>query len=180
MQTSQELSEYLDEVSAANANAAIDAAGDRRLAINAIMTLGGFFGTLHCALFEAGAIAEKSDDVWKESLAIESPPYRVLRDAAYALKHGNLTHKKARLIRKPDKIFTMPASFDGAAFDRSASDSQTVWIETPCHDYRADERIKSVLDLARTWLGKIQPWEGAAHLPARVASCITVDSPPRR
>jgi len=36
--------------------------GDVRLAINAIMTLDGFFGMLHAALYQTGTILERSDD----------------------------------------------------------------------------------------------------------------------
>jgi hypothetical protein len=44
---------------------------------------------------------------------------------------------------------TMPAGFDAATFDRSACDTETVWIETDDNDYRAAEMIKEVLQFAR-------------------------------
>lgn len=124
--TSRELSEYFEEVAAANAKVAIANPGDRRLAINAIMTLDAFFGALHSELLQAGAIAEKSDDKWKEMLAEASHHYRLLRDTAYALKHGNLTRPTPRLVRKSDSVFTMPGAFQPGAFQPDAFDTGRV------------------------------------------------------
>jgi hypothetical protein len=98
-----EISQYFEEVAGANANAAIENHGDRRLAINAIMTLDGFFGTLHTELCKLEIVSEKSDAKWKETLAHGCQHYRVLRDTAYALKHGTLEHKKPRLVRRSDQ-----------------------------------------------------------------------------
>ena len=148
--------EYFNQVAAENARAAIDHPGDLRLAINAIMTLDGFFGTLHVELYEAGLVTEPVDDQWKEKLAGDNKHYRLLRDSAYALKHGRLDNRKPRLVRRPEQIMTMPASFDAAAWDRSAFDTETVWIETEDNDYRADEMIKEVLQFARERLDDLK------------------------
>jgi hypothetical protein len=43
----------------------------------------------------------------------------------------------------------MPAGFDAAAWNRSAFDTETVWIETELTDYRADVMIQHVLQFAR-------------------------------
>jgi hypothetical protein len=149
-----ELSEYFEEVAAKNAKCAIEHPGDRRLAINAIMTLDGFFGTLHGKLLQTRVICDETDDLWKESLTHGCQHYRVLGDTAYALKHGALTHPKPRLVRRSDQVVAMPAAFDRSAFDRSAFDTERVWIEAKDTDYRADDVIKSVLKLARDWLSK--------------------------
>jgi hypothetical protein len=140
--------EYFDQVANLNALDAAAHPGDLRLAINAIMTLDGFFGMLHAVLYRTRVILERSDDQWKENLARENEDYRLLRDAAYMLKHGSLDDRKPRLVRRPEQILTMPASFDAAAFDRGAFDTETVWIETEANDYRADEMIKRVLQFA--------------------------------
>ena len=71
------------------------------------------------------------------------------------LKHGRLDDRKPRLVRRSDQILTMPASFDAAGFDRGAFDTETVWIETGGNDYRADEIIKEVLQLARDQLATV-------------------------
>jgi hypothetical protein len=101
-----EVFQYFEEVAGANAKAAMQNPGDRRLAINAIMTLDGFFGTLHTELFKLGHVLDSLDDKWKETLSRSCQHYRVLRDAAYALKHGTLDHPKPRLVRRSDQILT--------------------------------------------------------------------------
>jgi hypothetical protein len=141
--------EYFSQVTAENARTAVERPGDLRLAINAIMTLDGFFGSLHAELYEVGLVQERADDQWKEKLARGNKYYRLLRDSAYALTHGRLDDRKPRLVRRPDQIMTMPAGFDAATFDRSAFDTETVWIETDDNDYRAAEMIKEVLQFAR-------------------------------
>jgi hypothetical protein len=141
--------EHLDQVAGPNALDAIKSPGNVRFAINAIMTLDGFFGMLHAALFARGRIQERSDDQWKEVLAKDNDHYRRLRDAAYMLKHGLLSHPKPRLIRKPEQILAMPGSFDAATVDRAGFDTETVWLACEDTDYRADEMIKNVLQLAR-------------------------------
>src|SRR5262249_45822178 len=149
-----EISEYFKEVAEANAKTAIDNPGDRRLTINAIMTLDGFFGTLHTELFRLGVLPNKSDDKWKETLAVSCHHYRVLRDAAYALKHGVLTRSAPRLVKRSDQVVTMPGAFQGNAFQSGGFQKETVWIEAEDTDYRAAEVIKAVLALAREWLDK--------------------------
>jgi hypothetical protein len=119
------------------------------LAINAIMTLDGFFGTLHAELYEAGLVQERVDDQWKEKLAGENKHYRLLRDCAYALKHGRLDDRKPRLVRRPGQILAIPTGFDGATCDGGAFDTETVWIETADNDYRAAEMMREVLQFAR-------------------------------
>jgi hypothetical protein len=121
-----EIFQYFEEVAGANAKAAIENPGDRRLAINAIMTLDGFFGTLHTELFKLGAAPDKSDDKWKETLGRGCHHYRVLRDTAYALKHGTLDHQKPRLVRRSDQVVTTPGAFQSNAFQAAAFHTETV------------------------------------------------------
>jgi hypothetical protein len=123
------LRKYFEQVAGENAKQAIERPGDLRLAINAILTLDGFIGSAHAWLFEAGVVKEKSDDRWKETLAEGSKSYRVLRDAAYALKHGNLTHSKPRLVTKSEHVQTLPGAFDGRYFQQNAFQTERVWIE---------------------------------------------------
>jgi hypothetical protein len=51
-------SDYFNEVAAENASLATSYPSDLRLAINAIMTLDGFFGSLHAELLQTGKITE--------------------------------------------------------------------------------------------------------------------------
>jgi hypothetical protein len=128
--------------------------GDLRQAINAIMTLDAFFGILHADLYAKGTLKESRDDDWKEKLAQKNDDYRLLRDAAYALKHGELKHPKPRLVRRPDQLFKMPGAFQSNAFQRGAFQMEQVWIETDVTDHRADGVINSVTQFARAQLSK--------------------------
>jgi hypothetical protein len=152
---SANLTEYLEEVAAENARQSIANPSDRRLAVNAIMTLDGFFGSLHADLRSNGLVEDERDDTWKESIAIANKMYRVLRDSAYALKHGQLTGSKPRLVRRHNQILTMPAAFD-AGFYPGAFHTEVVWIEAEDTDYRADEVIARVLEIAREELSQIK------------------------
>jgi hypothetical protein len=88
-------------------------------------------------------------------VAQQNEDYRLLRDCAYALKHGYLTKPKPRLVRRSDQIFPMPESYDAATFDRSAFDVETIWIQAEDTDYRADEVIKEVAGFARERLSDL-------------------------
>jgi hypothetical protein len=150
-----EIFDYFEEVADANAKAAIARPGDRRLAINAIMTLDGFFGTLHTELFELGIVPEKLDADWKETLGSDCQYYRVLRDTAYALKHGTLKYKKPRLVRRSDQLVKRRGAFQSNAFQASAFHTDRVWIEAEDNDYEAYKVIKTVLALASELLAKV-------------------------
>src|SRR4029453_12390266 len=58
--------EYFRQVPAENARTAVERPGNLRLAINAIMTLDGFCGSLHAELYEVGLFQERADTQWKE------------------------------------------------------------------------------------------------------------------
>jgi len=79
----------------------------------------------------------------------------MLRDAAYALKHGVLTHPKPRIVRKSEQVQTLPGAFDGAVFQQNACQTELVWIEGMDTDYRADEVIRDVVQIANAWLVKL-------------------------
>jgi hypothetical protein len=132
------LSDYFNEVVAENASLATSFPGDLRLAINAIMTLDGFFGSLHAELLQTGKITDlpERDDDWKEIVAQQDNMYRVLRDTAYALRHGNLTGKKPRLVRRSDHAFH----------------ADVVLINASDTDYQAVEVINAVALIARKML----------------------------
>ena len=135
------LSDYFNEVVAENASLATSFPGDLRLAINAIMTLDGFFGSLHAELLQTGKITDlpERDDDWKEIVAQQDNMYRVLRDTASELKHGNLTGKKPRLVRRSDH----------------ASHADVVLINASDTDYQAVEVINAVALIAREWLENV-------------------------
>jgi hypothetical protein len=113
------------------------------------MTLDGFFGSLHTRLREDAKVGEDSDDKWKENLACQNKYYRLLRDAAYALKHGNLTRGKSRVVRRSDQILAVPGAFSSQAFQAKAFQTDMVWIHAEDTNYRAHEVIKEVVGFAR-------------------------------
>lgn len=148
--------EFFEQVAEMNASLAGESPGDLRLAINAIMTLDAFFGILHASLHAIDTVEQKTDDQWKDVIAQSHFSYQVLRDAAYALKHGKLDGRKTRLVRRPEQIFGMPGAFDSTAFD-NAFDTETIWIDTPGNDYRAAEVIADVTEIARKVLDQHRP-----------------------
>ena len=88
--------------------------------VNAIMTLDGFMGILHERLWATGKINEETDDKFRDNIASRCAAYGTLRDAAFALKHGELTGRKSRVVRRPDQLQAYSGAFDKAVFDRSA------------------------------------------------------------
>ncbi len=138
-------SEFLKQVAAKDAKAAIAHPGDIRSAIHAIMTLDAF----HASLYQSGTIREQNDSKWKEELACKNKYYRMSRDYAYALKHGELWHEKPRLFRRPEQIVSK-----GRAFQASAFQTNRIWITAEDGDYRADLVIKNVAEFARQCLQK--------------------------
>ena len=145
--------EFFDNIAEENARLAIAARHDLRLAINAIMTIDAFFGILHATLYEKGvAGVPRDDDKWKEKLALQSNEYRLLRDAAFALKHGNLSRATPRLVKRPNQLFAMPGAFQTNAFQADGFQTEQIWIETHVTDYKADEVIGKVADFARSQL----------------------------
>lgn len=147
--------EFFDTVMAVNAKAAIEVPGDMRLAINAILTVDAFFGVLHARLLTLGTVDHKKDNDWKEELATGSDPYRILRDAAYALKHGTLTGKKPHLVKRPDQLRKTQGAFQSNFFQANTVQVDMIWIETKTKNYRAYELIQDVLALAAEQLKQL-------------------------
>jgi hypothetical protein len=73
-------------------------------AINILLTLDAFVGILHAALVAAGKGVPEKDDKFRDALAAQNEDYRLLRDAAFAIKHGQLTGKKSRIVTSSQQI----------------------------------------------------------------------------
>ena len=74
--------------------------GDLRLGVNSILTLDALVGVLHqenCRKNGAGPKdkVRGEDEQFRDALAAKSDAYRIVRDAAAAVKHGILTRPKA-------------------------------------------------------------------------------------
>jgi hypothetical protein len=77
--------------------------GDLRLGVNSILTLDELVGVLHqenCRKNGAGPKdkVRGEDEQFRDALAAKSDAYRIVRDAAAAVKHGILTHPKQRVV----------------------------------------------------------------------------------
>jgi hypothetical protein len=150
--------QFFDEVAEPNAQLAIADRSNLRHAVNAIMTLDAVFGILHAALPQATrkreAVPER-DNEWKNQLAGENQDYRLLRDTAFTIKHGELTElKKPRLIRRADQVREAQGGFQANAFSSGFQIDQ-IWIMgLDDSQRRANEVIERVVDFAKSKLTK--------------------------
>jgi hypothetical protein len=73
--------------------------GDLRLAVNSLLTIDALVGVLHqeeCRKRGAGTEERGKDERFRDKLADTSEAYRIVRDAAAAVKHGVLTRPKLK------------------------------------------------------------------------------------
>jgi hypothetical protein len=80
---------------------------DERLAVNAILTLDAFFGVLYAALkakSDPSVAKFERDGDYRDQLADTWPAYRVLRDTAFSIKHGELTGKMPRQVSRIEQV----------------------------------------------------------------------------
>jgi hypothetical protein len=99
----------------------------------------------------------KDDSDFRDLLSSECPEFRAVRDAAFALKHGELTGKKPRLVERADQVASYSGALDEAVFDRSAFDTESViWIETkdPSDATPVDLAALAVLNYFQTLIGR--------------------------
>ncbi|QOZ23018.1 hypothetical protein XH93_04620 [Bradyrhizobium sp. CCBAU 51753] len=52
----------------------------------------------------AGKCVPEKDDKFRDALAADNSDYRLLRDAAFAIKHGQLTGQKLRVVTSSQQI----------------------------------------------------------------------------
>ena len=143
--------DFFKDVATANVDALASDVGNLRLAVNAILSLDALAGIVHSDLHSKGQ--ETADDAaFRDRLAAQHLEYGIVRDAAFALKHGELRGKKPRLVQRAEQVISYGGAFDEAAFDRSAFDTEAViWIEAndSTHSRRADHITREVLDILR-------------------------------
>ncbi|MBR0733488.1 hypothetical protein JQ595_32555 [Bradyrhizobium japonicum] len=119
--------DIFNNVAAPNVAAQGGDVGDIRLAVNAILSLDALMGVIHADRYRRGL--ETGDDiVFRNKLAAQHFEIRLVRDAAFALKHGEL-RPAARLVQRAEQIKPVGA-FDSAVFDPAVFDTKKrVWIE---------------------------------------------------
>jgi hypothetical protein len=116
--------DFLNEIVIPNVAALSDNVGDLRLAVNAVLTLDALAGVIHADLCKRGLEAP-DDAAFRDTLAARHVEYGLVRDAAFALKHGELRGKKPRLVQRAEQVTPYSATWDQAVWDRSAASIQT-------------------------------------------------------
>lgn len=98
---------FFDTVTRPNITAFIQNDGDYRLAVNAALSLDSAYGIIfeelreknHSFLGKLGCKQkEMKDNHFKDHIASLCPEFEILRDAAYSLKHGKLSARRARMV----------------------------------------------------------------------------------
>ena len=89
---------FLRVVVELNATALSESPRSWRAAVNTILTTDALFGIIHAYLVERGERADRDTD-YRDEVATACREFALLRDMAFALKHGKLTHRGARLVR---------------------------------------------------------------------------------
>ena len=108
--------EFLDNIVTPNVAQLGENRGDMRCAVNALLTLDAFAGILFAHLKGLGRSHWVDDSKFRDFIADESPNFRIVRDAPFALEHGELTGKKPDLWRERT-IASYSGVFDEAVFD---------------------------------------------------------------
>jgi hypothetical protein len=122
--------DFLDNVVTTNVVHLGENRGNMRCAVNALLTLDAFSGILFAHLAKLDKSPKANDSEFRDLLSLECREFRIVRDAAFALKHGELTGKKPRLVERPDQVVSYSGAWDEAVFDRSAFDAKSIiWIE---------------------------------------------------
>jgi hypothetical protein len=155
-------SDFLDKVVTTNVVRLGENRGDMICAVNALLTLDAFAGILFAHLTKADCSPSKNDAEFRDLLSGECHEYRIVRDTAFALKHGELTRKKPRLVERADQVVSYSGAFDEAVFDRSAFDRESViWIETTdsSGSTPADVVAIAVLNYFQTLIGRFEGGE---------------------
>jgi hypothetical protein len=105
---------FLDSVVKPNADDVSKRHEDMRVAVNAMLTLDAFFGILYAELRSRKHPAVAGDDKYRDHLAGRFRDYRILRDAAAALKHGELIYKKRHQPRLVENVRQIQQAIPGA------------------------------------------------------------------
>jgi hypothetical protein len=121
---------FLTDVVKPNVDEFLKAFWHERSAVNAIVTFDCLLGALFVELKAAGQINDADDTIFRDRLASTDGNIQLVRDAAFALKHGELKHNKPRLVRRSDQIGgKVPTLSDGFFVDHDFLDGSVIMIE---------------------------------------------------
>ena len=103
--------EFHKVVATPNADALRNNVGDMCLGVNAILALDALVGFIHADRHQQGL--KSADDIaFRDKLAAKYVEYALVRDAAFALKHGQIRGKKPRLAQRADQVTSYSGAFD--------------------------------------------------------------------
>ncbi|MBV9858577.1 MAG: hypothetical protein JO038_00510 [Alphaproteobacteria bacterium] len=99
--------DFLEKVVRPNAADARRDPNSLRMASNALLSLDALAGMVFWYLHDRGdanVTRYNDDSAFKAELAKYSMDFRIIRDAAFALKHGRLTRQLPRPVESPDQF----------------------------------------------------------------------------
>jgi hypothetical protein len=121
--------DFLDQVVTTNVVKSGENRGSLRHAVNAILSLDAFAGILFADVQLKGRAPCRDDIEFREMLAVESLEFRLVRDAAFALKHGELVGKSPRLVREAKQVAAHDGGYDPTAFSNGFNTEKVIWID---------------------------------------------------
>src|SRR4051794_8468925 len=101
---------FLKDIAAPNVDELGSDVGNHRLAVNAILALDALAGVIHADLHSKGQ-ATADDGAFRDGVAARHLEYGILRDTAFALKHGELRGKKPRLVQRAEQVTSYGGAF---------------------------------------------------------------------
>lgn len=126
-------SEFLKRIVEPNIEEFMAAQTDIRRAINAIHCVDDLVGLIHAwARVNAPTRVPEKDEVYRKQLAAKNDLFRAFRDAAAALKHGELTDntKTPRLLTRASDVRAKAGAFQKSAFNPEAFQSgEAAWLD---------------------------------------------------
>ena len=141
-----------------------------RLAVNAILTVDATFGILfdhlesskhpYLASVSVGKNKRQLDDAaFKDHVAVLCPSFEILRDAAFAIKHGRLGGKKARLVSSADDVAAAGVTFGEFTFNHDTFGGSAVFveIENGARSVRAEYLLESISIFTEELLNQLIP-----------------------
>lgn len=118
-------SDFHDEILIPNVQAQHSDNRSIRHAVNAIASLDDYIG-IWCHELGAAGRTGLNEEAFRDLFADRSSEYQILRDMAFALKHGELTGKKVRLVRHPSQLEKQSAVFSPSVFNSAVFQTSEV------------------------------------------------------
>jgi len=139
--------QFLTEVVEPNVAECRQRPTDLRAVCNAAMTMDALLGIV----WATNHPGQRGDEAYKESVAQSSACFRVVRDLAYALKHGELTGTAPRLVRTPAGLLEDDRRWndDHVWDDSEIMSDQIIVVQTPQTACRAGMLLERALRAAR-------------------------------